>query len=191
MRMQDPDFFERFQRGDKEALDAVFNKMRADLYRRAAYLLQNTEDAEDMVMDVLLLLWKKRDSINDQDHIAPWLRITIRNNCLNVNKKKKNLLVNALSFEDPNLSEEQTSQRLFLEYISIRVQDLLIADIMQALDHLPEIYKEVIVLNFFRSLTMSEVARVLKIRVKTAYARRDKALRLLKDTVKESMKKIF
>jgi hypothetical protein len=46
--MQDPDFFEYFKGGHKEALSAIFEEKRVGLFCKATAMLPNREDAEDL-----------------------------------------------------------------------------------------------------------------------------------------------
>ncbi len=57
----------------KEAFAALINPYTDKLYRLAFRLTSNVDDAQDLVQDVLLKLYRRRDELTSIRELSPWL----------------------------------------------------------------------------------------------------------------------
>src|ERR1044071_324764 len=78
-----------FKKGSDVAFRRIFDTYYKALCYFAAKLLQEKEDAEDMVADAFNKLWQQHDSFESERHIKSFLYLTTRNACLNLLKHKK------------------------------------------------------------------------------------------------------
>lgn len=67
----------------------AFLPLHARLYRAAYALLENAQDAEDMVQETYLKLWNKRDELDIRSNAAAYCVATVRNLCLNLMQTKR------------------------------------------------------------------------------------------------------
>lgn len=56
--------------------------------RYAIHFLQNEEEANDLIQDVFLQLWDRRDQLQEEKNIVAFLFTLLKNKCLNSLKKK-------------------------------------------------------------------------------------------------------
>ena len=61
--------------------------MRTTLVRLAFGILRDSDEAEDVVQDVLLRLWQMRDQLRMP--IEPLARVLTRNRCIDIVRRKK------------------------------------------------------------------------------------------------------
>lgn len=62
-------------------------RMRTTLVRLAAGILRDSDEAEDVVQDVLLRLWQMRDQLRMP--VEPLARVLTRNRCIDIVRRKK------------------------------------------------------------------------------------------------------
>ncbi len=68
-----------------------------------------------------------------------------------------------------------------LQYLTPAQEDVYEnVDLEHALDELPQMYREVVILHYFEDLKLADVATILNIKLSTAKSRLYKALKLLK-----------
>ncbi len=126
------------------------------------------EDAEDILQNVFLKLWKHNKVFNDNEHIDKWLTRVCINECKNHIKlpfKKNTTLDDAMelyTFDEP--------------------RDF---DVFNALMSLPKKEHTVIVLFYYEDLTTKEIAELLKIKEPTIKTRLRRARIKLKDILGE------
>ncbi len=69
--------------GDQRALQQLFNQHYVSLCRTALRLVHRTEIAEEIVQDVFVYLWDKRDDYRISTSVGAYLNRAVRNRCLN------------------------------------------------------------------------------------------------------------
>ena len=65
--------------GDKNAFTQIYNNYRNKIYSIAFDLTESTAVAEEIVQDVFLKIWVKRDSLNEVEHFRAYLFTITRN----------------------------------------------------------------------------------------------------------------
>src|SRR5688572_12985112 len=73
----------RIARGDRGAFEQLFREHYAGLVRFGEGLLRSRELAEDTVQEVLLNLWKQRETVRVDDSVRAYLYRAVRNRSLN------------------------------------------------------------------------------------------------------------
>ena len=59
------------------------------LLRFAIQILQDEEEAKDVLQDVFLKLWQKRDDLNKVENLEAFAMRMVRNRCLDVIRSRK------------------------------------------------------------------------------------------------------
>ena len=67
------------QQGDEYAYTEIFQRYKVLLYKHAYRLLEDEEEANDIISDLFLALWQKRESLNLQVSLSSYLYGSIRN----------------------------------------------------------------------------------------------------------------
>ena len=80
-RMETLDLIKRCQQGELAAFTELFQQEETRVYRLAATILRNEQDAEDAVQDVFLRLFSQIKRFEGQSSFKTWLTAVIVNTC--------------------------------------------------------------------------------------------------------------
>src|SRR5688500_9112677 len=78
-----------FNQGDTHAFTSVFNTWYPTIVIFAEKIIGNQTEAEDLVLQVFVTLYNRRQQFNTEQHIKAFLYISTRNSCLNYLKAQK------------------------------------------------------------------------------------------------------
>ncbi|RYD96457.1 MAG: RNA polymerase sigma-70 factor [Sphingobacteriales bacterium] len=67
------------QQGDEYAYTEIFERYKVLLYKHAYRFLQDEDEANDILSDLFLALWQKKESLNPQVSLSAYLYGSIRN----------------------------------------------------------------------------------------------------------------
>ena len=133
--------------------------------------LKNKDDCSDIIQNVFIKMINHYKKFNDLNHEKYWLiRVTI-NECRDfLRKKAKQPIINSDLVDSFLQSDEDNSK---LEYVTILVKKL------------PEKYRVVIILFYWNSLSIKDIAIILKIKEDAVKKRLERARQLLKEEMEE------
>jgi RNA polymerase sigma-70 factor, ECF subfamily len=156
-----------------KAFEMLYNKYYNQFCNASYKMVQDREAAEDVVQEVIMELWSKRENIQFTTSIIAYLRRAIYNRSINYIKQKAKFsdddsaLVN---FEDRADSVEES---LYAEQLNSKLQ--------LAIESLPEKCKYVFVLSRYEQKSYNEIAEALEISVKTVENQISKALKVIRN----------
>jgi RNA polymerase sigma-70 factor, ECF subfamily len=161
----------------RKMFEELFHAHYASLCRFATQYLNDRSDSEEIVQEVFVNLWQKRDSIDPAKQVKTYLFTAVRNRCLNFIRDRKKFRSFYLDVE------------VELEF-PVQERDLLTGAeememIGKALDKLPEKCRAVFELSRFDNMRYHEIASHLNISVKTVEAQVSKALKILREELKD------
>jgi RNA polymerase sigma-70 factor (ECF subfamily) len=143
------------------------------LFRFARKILEQTEEAEDVVQDVFIRLWNKREKLDEYRSVEALAMITTKNICLDKKKSKRYPVEN---FEN---------NREFLENMphdpGADHSDILYG-VRQAMKQLPEQQQQIIHLRDVEGFEYEEIAEILNMNenaIRVALSRGRKRVREL------------
>ena len=171
--MEDRELLGRLRQGDEAAYEAIFRQWYAPLVATTTVLLRDRGPAEEVVQDVLLELWRRRDSITFETSLRAYLFQAARNRGLNylrrqrVEARGEATIAAAMPTPEPADSEARESE------LNVAIQS--------AIAGLPDRCREVFELSRIQGLKYSEIATELGISVKTVEAQMGKALRVMRE----------
>jgi len=146
--------------GDSVSFDNIFNKYNKKVYYFALSYLKNREEAEDVVQEVFLNLWKYRNQINEYYTFSKYLfKITFNAVCKKFRKhaSDKKMLEEVLQ----NIITEDNSTNLDIEYNNLlETSNFLI-------DKMPSRQKNIFLLYINDQLTSEQIAEKLNISKKS------------------------
>jgi RNA polymerase sigma-70 factor (ECF subfamily) len=131
--------------GDPVALEQVLRELQPDIRRYARRQCHRTSSIEDVVQEALIVLYRRMGSVRDPLAVAGWVFRVVTRLCM--------LPVLGLI----RGAEELTDRHEAAHFAQVP-QDELRIDLVRALESLPAIYREVILLRDMEQLTISEVA---------------------------------
>jgi RNA polymerase sigma-70 factor (ECF subfamily) len=170
--LESDDLLDRLRSGDEAAFDSIFRAWYPSLVRSAESIVRSRAVAEDVVQDVMLELWRRRESLAAESSPQAYLFQSTRNRALNYVRHER---VERKS--EPELirqSEMRVSAPANL------VEDEINVALRNAVAELPDRCREVFELSRTHGLKYSEIATVLGISIKTVEAQMGKALRTLR-----------
>lgn len=119
----------RLAQGDTSALTVLYERYSRVVYARAFSTVESRPDAEELMQDVFLLLWKKRRKVEIHgESVLPWLLVSVR--YLGMNRRRHNTRRSADSLTDrAELAggtdpERIVAQRHFVEVIEASIAKL-------------------------------------------------------------------
>lgn len=158
---------------DRMTFELLLQEHRDAVYRTARYLVRNAEDAEDVVQETFVRLWKTREDIRI-DNVRSWLLRVCRNLCLDALRRRK-------VRDQARLTVDQVTERgrIGIETAeddgrdrSLEVSDLGtgalrteleldIEKLVQAMGELNEPQRSIILLREVQDLSYEEIAETL------------------------------
>ncbi|GAA5033484.1 DNA-directed RNA polymerase sigma-70 factor [Marivirga lumbricoides] len=164
--------------GDIQAFEMLFN----DYYKRLAYFafkyLEDKDSAEDVVQELFSKLWLNRHQLSIETSLNAYLYGAVRNACLNQlqHQKIKENYVAAASGSSA-VYEALLPDQIDANNLSLLIQSCII--------DLPPERQKIFLMSREHDLKYKEIADQLGISVKTVEAQMGKALRFLRERLKE------
>jgi RNA polymerase sigma-70 factor (ECF subfamily) len=171
--MDERELLVRLRAGEEAAYDAIFRQWYAPLVATTTALLRDGGPAEEVVQDVMLELWRRRESITFETSIRAYLFQATRNRALNylrrqrVEARGEGTIAASMPTPEPADSEAREAE------LNIAIQS--------AIASLPDRCREVFELSRIQGLKYAEIATELGISVKTVEAQMGKALRVMRE----------
>ena len=157
---QDKELVTLLVNGSKDAYGELYVRYKTRLTHFCKRLMKDELDAEDMVHDVFLLLWKTRDTLNADLSFWGYLQTTAKNLILN---KFRQINVHERFVQYTLLNEKESTNQTEDAIIDNDYEKLL--DTL--IEGLPPRQKEAYLLNRKQGLTYHEIAEKLQISVNT------------------------
>lgn len=155
--MKDTEYFERVE------------KLRNQLYRIAYPYFNSESMAVDAVDEAVYKGYLKRFQIRQEQFFETWMTRIVLNIC-NSKYQKYKRQVGIEEIKESASAEELDSYSL-----------------KEAMQKLPEKYRQIVILKFFSGYGITEIAQLLKLPQGTVATRLRKALQLLKLELEEEM----
>ena len=171
--VSDSELLERLRKGDTQAFDAIFRTWYGPLVGTAERMLRDRAVAEEIVQDVMLELWRRRETLAADGSAQAYLFQATRNRVLNHLRHLKIEQRSEPDIRGESSSTPRADAELAHEELSVAVQE--------AVQSLPDRCREVFELSRVHGLKYAEIARELGISVKTVEAQMGKALRTLRE----------
>jgi RNA polymerase sigma-70 factor, ECF subfamily len=169
---------EKFRQGNASTFEMIFRAYYQPLCRYAFSFLNDKEEAEEVVQSAFISVWEKRSSIQIETSLKAYLYRMVRNSCLNVIKHEK--------VKQQHVAHQLYTSEAAAESVMHKVQAAeLEIKIAQAMQTLPDQCRLVFQLSRFEELKYQEIADQLDISVKTVENHMGKALKLMRERLKD------
>ena len=175
-----------FRNGDSAAFDALIGMYSAKLYKVAYALLGSRQDAEEVVQDTFLRAYRALPAFRGDSSLETWLhRITVNlaRNKFQWNHRRGgglNVSLTASDDEESGSEPEQDVPDRRMEPDLVLEQDEIGANIMKALDSLPDNLRETMLLRHMDDMPYEEIAQKLDCKVGTVKSRLSRGRELLR-----------
>lgn len=144
--------FKKLKTGDKDSFDLLYQEYYLVLYRTALLILGNREDAEDVLQDTFVSIYKKAKTLSDFEKLKPWIFSILKNTSYTRYKKRKREFPDEFVLDKAEESPTYLGEDDFAEK----------SEIQDALMTLKEKEREVLVLYYYNDFSIEEIASICK-----------------------------
>jgi RNA polymerase sigma factor (sigma-70 family) len=166
-------YIERIAKYDKDALAGLYHMTSASVYSFALSLLKNIQDAEDVLHDTYLQVYKTAASYKSMNKPLAWILTIARNLSLMKLRNRKKIVD----------SKPQDWNSAFEAIPSVTAEDRLV--LVSCMDKLTDEERQIIMLHTVSGYKHREVAGFLKIPLSTALSKYHRAIKKLRILLSE------
>jgi RNA polymerase sigma-70 factor, ECF subfamily len=166
-------------KGDIVAFEEIYQRHHRRVYSICLRMLQNTFEAEDLTQDVFIQLYRKIDSFRGDSAFTTWLhRMTVNQVLMHFRKRNVKYEKTTEEGETPDQIVNGSANPE-----KMRIVDKIALE--NAIEQLPDGYKNVFVLHDVEGFEHEEVARILGCSVGTSKSQLHKARLKLRKLLKK------
>ncbi len=169
----------RCQEGHLEEFGDLVSRYQSRLYSMAYRMLHNHEEAEDVVQETFLNVYRALASFKG-DRFSPWIYKIASNLCLDYLRRRRpgNVSLDAPVGPDGDIPREIADGTRLPEEAALA--EALGLDVQRAIDTLPPKYRSVVVLRHVEDLAYEEIAEILVLPLGTVKTRLFRAREMLR-----------
>ena len=171
--LSDHELLKQLRAGSRAAFDTIFRTHYGPLVALAERVLRDRSAAEDVVQDIMVELWRRRETLTIETTLKSYLFRATRNRALNAIRHEQVERRAAPYLATDPATPPTVEQKLH--------EDDLAAAVQRAVEELPARCREVFELSRVHGLKYAEIASAMNISVKTVEAQMGKALRLVRE----------
>jgi RNA polymerase sigma-70 factor (ECF subfamily) len=136
--------------GDREAFEMIIRSLSRNLFAIAYGILQNREEAEDVVQDTLVKAWKSRWRVREPEKFPAWISTIARHRARDLARRRRPEPL-PRDFESSATVEAKTEPE----------SGDLDSEVQAALSQLPELHRMAVTLRYFEDLDYATIERTL------------------------------
>lgn len=159
-------YLNEIKKKDKSALEMLYRETSAGVYSFALSLLKNREDAEDVLQEVYLSIYKNAGSYHHRGKPMEWIMTVTRNLCYSKLRSRR--------IQEP-LSDDSAVDYGMMSDTDDRIL------LLQSLNTLEDDERRVVILHAVAGLRHREIATVLGIPTSTVSSRYNRALKKMRN----------
>ena len=178
MSQEDFELLRRFIKGENAAFESLFKTYYEPVCRYVIRVIKDQDTTEEIVQATFVNLWEKREQIREDVSFRSYLFRAAYNTALNYLKHKK-VVATYVSKKQERINEIQST------FVSNQPDFELETRIKEALEELPPQCQRVFRLSREEGLKYHEIADELGISKKTVEVHMGKALKLLRNSLKD------
>ncbi|RPH92722.1 MAG: sigma-70 family RNA polymerase sigma factor [Calditrichaeota bacterium] len=182
--ISDEELIQRFQNDELPAYDLIVMRYKDQLLNFAFRFLGNYEEAEDIVQETFLRLFRKRHAYRQIAKFSTWI-YTIAGNLakteLRKRKRRKLISISDMGFDDKEyeLEDEMADTE---RQVNSTMTDVII---QKAISELSPRFRQVIILRDIQELSYEEIGSILHIPLGTVKSRVNRARLKLQSKLKD------
>jgi RNA polymerase sigma-70 factor (ECF subfamily) len=149
--------------GDKRAMQELFSRHNARLFRFVLRFTRDEATAEDVVSEVFIDVWRKADKFEGRSEVSTWLLAIARNKALETLRRRPTEELDddtRESIEDPTDNQEVTIQKKEMSKIMLK-----------CLSQLSRVHREIIDLVYYKEMSINDVSETIGIAPNTVKTR--------------------
>ncbi|NLU38413.1 MAG: RNA polymerase sigma-70 factor [Bacteroidales bacterium] len=178
MELSDKHIVDCIQHGDEQVFELFFRNYYERLCNYANTILNDMDEAEEMVQNAFLTIWERRESFEVHTSLKSYLYRAVYNSSLNSLKHKKVQQKHEQYYKQNTAPDYESATSELMEN---ELQQLA----QKAIEQLPPQCKMVFTLSRVEQLTYAEIAEQMNISAKTVENHMVRALRFLREKLKD------
>lgn len=174
----DDELLSRLREGNRDAFAQLYKKYWRRLFDSAYKRLQLREECEEIIQEIFIDLWTKRENLLITVSLEAYLFGALRFGIYNFIRSRKirdSYLDHLLHTSDPE--QNYIEDRLYYEELSQALD--------KSIQNLPEKFRKVYLLSRSENLTYKEIAIRLNLPMDTVEKHMGRALKILRDNLKD------
>ena len=152
MDAPEPAIYRAAIQGDRDAFEMVIRSTSRNLFAIAYGVLQNREEAEDVVQDTFVKAWKSRWRVRDSAKLPAWLSTIARHRARDLARKRR---------PEPLPENFESNEAVEFEGAATRKRPELDGEVHSALAQLPELHRAAVTLRYFEDLDYGTIEQTL------------------------------
>jgi RNA polymerase sigma-19 factor, ECF subfamily len=163
----DEDLVEAIRHDDREAFKQLYYKYHKMLFRFALYRLHSSQTVSDLIQDIFLRLWLKRDRLNPAKSIKAYLYKSLSNSIINHSKLRSSQTTSYGNISDHKILNDESNPDIKI-------------DVQNAVNQLPEKLRIVYLLSRIEGYKYYEIAEICNISIKAVEKRMTRTFEILR-----------
>lgn len=147
------------------------------LYAFALSMLSNTDEAKDIVQDVMLKVWEENKDLNDYRSVEAWCMTLTRNRSLDRMKRK--------DYRQDDVTELHDLKQSDRDPLKALSEKEMVAKVKKLVGKLPSIQREIIMLRDFQEHTYEEICDILSIEMNQVKVYLHRARKFIKEELRK------
>lgn len=174
------DLWSEVRAGRKKALSELFCVTYSGLFNYGYRIVPREAFVEDAIQELFLILWEKREAINEARSVKSYLCSSLRRLIFRRIRKQKNRIRRNYDYKQNFYEELRTMEELLIHF---EVDQERKQQLSLALGSLSDRQKEAIFLKYYDGLSNTEIARIMEINKQSVYNHVSKAINKMQDVV--------
>lgn len=173
--------------GDEQAFETLFHRYYSALVGFASGFLRSMDAAQEVVNDVFLGLWERREEVDIRGRVDQYLYSAVRNRARNWIRREHRM---AHRHDEASLEEETPGMGEPLAPIDTTLEaSEQMAIVWRAVDTLPEARRTVVILRWQRQMSFEEIAEVMGTTSAAVQMQLSRAMKLLRELLPDAFER--
>lgn len=183
--LSDNELIKKFLRGSEEAFEELISRYETKAYNLAMRLTRNEDDAEEVLQDVFVTLYRKLRSFEGKSAFSSWLyRITANASFMKLRKRRGKTMVSIDEFQ-PYMRLAQAVDYGYRSRTDSKIETMQLREALEgAINRLPDDYRAVFLLRDVDGLSNKDVSEIMGISIPAVKSRLHRSRMMLRRRLK-------
>lgn len=170
--------FKSFRKGDRKAFKLIFDTFYKPLIIFATKYVNDADLAEDLVQEVFVKLWEKRETIENSMTVKAFLFTSVKNKALNHFRHQK-----VVDVHQKEMIQTKSDESFFKNHLIVEETYRLL---IEAIHDLPDQTRKVCTLSM-NGVKNAEIAEELDLSTSTVKYHKNQAITILRGKLKDHL----
>ncbi len=163
-------YLRQIAKGETKALEKLYRAVSRPIYAYALSFLKDSHDAEDVLHDSFLLIWRNAPTYRSEGKPMAWILTVTRNQCFKKLREQKRYI---------SMADWETE--VFLPDNSLSTEEKLL--LQGCMNLLTEEERQIVILHAVAGLKHRQIAQFLEIPLSTALSKYHRAIKKMKNNL--------